>query len=107
MPANGRRGAPQGTVPQKAVHAPEPGNRFRGATVKACGKSARIAAVTPLSANPTRSKVKSQVQPSQGGRRVVRPNLQVGRYRALATALAEEWSPLAPRRRSAGTEPGL
>ena len=65
MPANCRRGRPQGTVPQKADRAPGralSGAPTRGARVKACGKSARIAAETSLSANPIRSKVVSQVQ---------------------------------------------
>jgi F-type H+-transporting ATPase subunit b len=51
-------------APREQCHRKQPAHltQVRGVTVKACGKSARIAAETSPSANPTRSKVISHVQ---------------------------------------------
>jgi hypothetical protein len=103
VPANGRRGRPQGKCHRKQTAMASARKGAGAARVKGCGKSAPRSRRREWQGKPHRE----QDQIGTTGRAIVRACfravVRVGRTRRSATDVPDEW-PSPPR---GGTEPGL
>jgi hypothetical protein len=103
VPANGRRGRPQGKCHRKQTAVTRARESAGAARVKGCGKSAPRCRQRQRQGKPHRE----QDQIGTAGRAIVRAcfraAVRVGRARRPVTDVPDEW-PSPPR---GGTEPGL